>query len=125
MPKINSTDLPKCGWERFRFVTLPAIEANAKKSIEYIKLEFDQVALFNSCVQFMDSHFFFGFKRNSSISNMYGFFSEVADALENAIQQALFGYYINAYDNLRRALEMILASIYYSSEKVTDEEIVA
>lgn len=124
MSKINFKDLSDCRWEQIIQLILPCIEDNVAESLKYIKTSFSSVDLLDLCVEFIRFHFLDGVKSEGNLWQKIGFFPavEAQTALETSLQHAVMGSYRAAYDDLRRALEMMAIIVLFSSEKTPEHQ---
>jgi hypothetical protein len=99
------------------------IEDRVKASLEFIQTKYKNLEQFNRSINF-ERHLSEAVKADLSQLFRVGFFpvNEAEMELDHSIKHALIGSYKSAFADLRRALELILVSVYFTSEKFDDKE---
>lgn len=105
-------------------IFLNGIESRCNQAIQHIDLEYHQKNLLYSCINFINSIFLDGFPSYIDILSRIGFFpsNETQLTLQDLISSLIIGLYRSAYDHLKRALEMMTLTVYFSSEELSSEE---
>ncbi len=105
-------------------IFLNGIENRRNQTIQHIDLEYHQKDLLYSCINFINSIFLDGFPSCIQILSRIGFLSsnETQFALQDAISYLIIGSYRSAYDHLKRALEMMVLTVYFGSDELSPEE---
>lgn len=105
-------------------IFLNGIEDRCNHTIQHIDLEYHQKDLLYSCINFINAIFLDGFPSYIQILFRIGFFSsnETQLALQSSINYLIIGSYRSAYDHLKRALEMMVLTVYFGSEELSSEE---
>jgi len=97
-----------------------SIEKNTKETLEYLKQKYINDEILNEAFRFADLLFLDTFKSDIEALKRIGFYSstEAQFELEFSIKSLLTGNYKNSADHMRRALELVIATIYFSLDNV-------
>lgn len=117
-------DASKEDIEKQAQIFLDDIEARSNQAMQHIDFNYSQKDLLYSSINFINLIFLDGFPSDIQILGRIGFFpsNEIQLALQNSISYLIIGSYRAAYDDLKRALEMMMLTVYFSSDELSSEE---
>ncbi len=120
MKKLNSDELKKQAK-----IYSDGIQGRTIQVTNYVNDEFKNKDLLYSCVVFINHIFLDGFKSYLDTLQRISFFpsNETQRALQDSINHLLIGSYRSAYDNLKRALEMMCVVVYFSDANIKISEV--
>lgn len=117
---FNPFDLPEDRMELKGKLFLLGIEKRLDESISYIKEKYINSEILNQAIEFVHTDMSDAVKSTMDQLRTIGFYPIVEAELEldYAMKHALFGSYKAAFSDLRRALELTVLSVYFTSNEV-------
>jgi len=113
--------------ERKGHIFVCGIEDRMKGSLEFLKTKYKNITELNLAIEFIEYSNSDAVK--SYIEQLYrvGYFpaTETEMELDYSIKHALIGSYKSSFDDLRRALELSVISVFLTSEQVDRKKAVA
>jgi len=93
-----------------------SVEKNTEQTIKYLEKKYCENRILNEAIRFSDLLFIDAFKADLESLKRIGFYpsTEAQYELEFSIKSLLTGNYKSSADHMRRALELVLAAIYFS-----------
>lgn len=112
-------DIPEDHFQARKFLLLASVETVAQSNVDFILTEYPHLDLLRECERFNRRDLIDCPLGDLVSHSRVSFFpwSEASNELDTALALIFHGKYKNAYDSIRRALELVVTGTFFTSDK--------